>query len=88
MPDTAGPRKIFLEQVQRLLPTEETFLPDSVVLISGAEDRTSMIATRLMTQYRVLQPTNVAEVKAVLNAIFNKIYKQYVFAMHDILMVI
>lgn len=78
MPDIAGPRKAFLEQVQRLLPLEESHLPDSVVLISGAEDRTSMIITRLMTQYRVLQPTNVAEVKAVLNAIFNKIYKQYV----------
>lgn len=75
MQDTA-PRKTFLEQVTRLLPAEENFLPDSIVLIYGNENQTQVLVQRLIAQYRVLQPVTVAEVKAVLNAIFNKIYKQ------------
>ncbi|GLV43335.1 Krueppel target at 95D [Carabus blaptoides fortunei] len=73
--ETTVVRKIFLEHIARLLPAEETYLPDTVVLLSGAEHQTSLLATRLMGQYRVLQPASAIEVKAVLSALLNKIHK-------------
>lgn len=76
MSETAAPRKSFLEQVTRLLPAEENYLQDTVVMITGSENQTQPLFTRLLAQYRVLQPTTATEVKAVLNAIFNRIYKQ------------
>lgn len=73
---TPTARKGFLEQVSRLLTPEETLLPENVVLVSGSEDRVSNVVSRLIVQYtKVLQPINGAEVKAVLNAILNKMYK-------------
>lgn len=69
-------RKSFLEQVTRVLPTEEPSLPESIVMLAGPEPMATSVATRLTTYHRLFQPLNAPEVKAVLVALFNKIQKQ------------
>ncbi|XP_050294784.1 phosphofurin acidic cluster sorting protein 1 [Anthonomus grandis grandis] len=71
-------RKGFLDQISRLLPTEENSLPECITLISGPENVASAISNKLgsvQPNFRVFQPTSHMEVKAVLVALFSKIQK-------------
>jgi hypothetical protein len=65
---------MFLEQVTRVLPLEETVLPEAVVLITGPDSITGPLSARL-THHRIFLPLSSVEVKAVLTAVFNKIHK-------------
>jgi hypothetical protein len=73
-PETITARKMFLEQVTRVLPLEETVLPEAVVLITGPDSITGPLSARL-THHRIFLPLSSVEVKAVLTAVFNKIHK-------------
>lgn len=79
-PTNVEPRKTLLEQLSRTFATEETILPDAVSLIGPPEPHIGSIASRLAPLLaNVLKPTfstqNTAEVKAVLQALMNKIQK-------------
>lgn len=80
-PTNVEPRKSLLEQLSKTFAaTEETILPDVVTLIGPPEPHTGAIAPRLAPLLSaVLRPTfttqNTAEVKAVLQALMNKIQK-------------
>ncbi|CAH1100532.1 unnamed protein product [Psylliodes chrysocephalus] len=73
--ETPTSRKVFLELVSKLLPSEETVLPECVVFLTGPDTLTIPIAARFGGQYKVFQPLSAVETKAVLTAIFSKIHK-------------
>lgn len=66
-----------MEQIGRLLPMEESSLPEAVLLVAGPDNQTSAVCARLGSNhhYRVFQPLSVAEVRAVLTALVNKLQK-------------
>lgn len=79
-PTNVEPRKSLLEQLTRVFSMEEQILPDVVTIISPPEAYSSSILSRintiLGTSFRpAFQPQNTAEVKAVLQALMNKIQK-------------
>ncbi|XP_022907245.1 phosphofurin acidic cluster sorting protein 1 [Onthophagus taurus] len=74
-PETITARKVFLEQVSRILPIEEAILPDCVVLISGPEPQATSLVPRLAPLHRIFQPTSAPEGRAVITTLFSKIQK-------------
>lgn len=73
-PETIIARKSFLETVTRVLPLDDTTLPDHIVLASGPEQMVAALLPRLQFQ-RVLNPHSAPEVRAVLTTLFAKIHK-------------
>lgn len=77
MPDFAV-RKGFLEQVSRIVSSEDNILPECLTLVSGPENVALLISNRLTSlqpTFKILQPTSAIEVKAVLTALYSKIQK-------------
>lgn len=79
-PTNVEPRKSLLDQVTRTFSTEETVLPDVLTIVGPPEPHSGLLSQRLApllaTTFRpIFQPHNTAEVKAVLQALMNKIQK-------------
>lgn len=79
-PTNVEPRKSLLDQLTRTFSTEEAVLPDVVSIIGPPEPfsgfLTQRLAPLLATSFRpMFSPHNTAEVKAVLQALMNKIHK-------------
>ncbi|KAF2900154.1 hypothetical protein ILUMI_06021 [Ignelater luminosus] len=74
-PETVVVRRTFLEQVSRLLPSEDVGLPEAVLLVAGPEPQATSLCTRLASHHRIFQPLSAPEVRAVLTSLVNKIQK-------------
>ncbi|GAB0091922.1 phosphofurin acidic cluster sorting protein 2 [Sergentomyia squamirostris] len=79
-PTNVEPRKSLLDQVARTFATDEAILPDVVSLIGPPELHhvalSSRLAPLLAASFRpTFAPHNTAEVRAVLQALMNKIQK-------------
>ncbi|KAF5301206.1 hypothetical protein FQA39_LY10792 [Lamprigera yunnana] len=74
-PESIVPRRTFLDQVSRLLPSEETALPDAVLLVTGVESQVVPLCNYLASHHRLFQPLSAPEVRSVLTAVVNKIQK-------------
>uniref|UniRef100_A0A182TJ53 Phosphofurin acidic cluster sorting protein 2 n=1 Tax=Anopheles melas TaxID=34690 RepID=A0A182TJ53_9DIPT len=79
-PTNVEPRKSLLEQLQRTFTTEESALPEVVTIVSPPEASTVSLTPRLAslisaTFRPTFQPNNTAEVKAITQALMNKIQK-------------
>lgn len=79
-PTNVEPRKSLLDQLTRTFSTEEAVLPDVVSIVGPPEPfsgfLTQRLAPLLSTTFRpIFSPHNTAEVKAVLQALMNKIHK-------------
>ena len=79
-PTNVEPRKSLLDQLLRTFATDETILPDVVTIIGPPEPHAGSLAQRLSpilssTFRPTFSPHNTAEVKAVLQALMNKIQK-------------
>ncbi|XP_049823599.1 phosphofurin acidic cluster sorting protein 1 isoform X2 [Aethina tumida] len=75
-PESITVRKVFADQILKLLPLEETMLPECVVLLSGPENVTGPLQTRLasLPNLKVFVPLSAIETKTVLTALFTKIH--------------
>ncbi|KAG4067941.1 hypothetical protein HA402_010627 [Bradysia odoriphaga] len=79
-PTNVEPRKSLLDQVTRTFSTEESVLPDVLTIVGPPEPHSGLLSQRLApllaAAFRpIFQPHNTAEVKAVLQALMNKIQK-------------
>lgn len=79
-PTNVEPRKSLLDQVARTFATDEAILPDVVSLVGPPELHhvalSSRLAPLLAASFRpTFAPHNTAEVRAVLQALMNKIQK-------------
>lgn len=79
-PTNVEPRKSLLDQLTRTFSTEEAILPDVLSIFGPAESHGTVLMQRLAPLLSVpLRPTfspqNTAEVRAVLQALMNKIHK-------------
>lgn len=74
-PESVVARKMFLEQISRFLSLEEPGLPEHVVLISGPEQQTNVLVSRLCSFQRIFQPCSATEVRSTLTNIFAKLHK-------------
>lgn len=79
-PTNTEPRKSLLDQLSRTFATEESILPDVITLVGPPEHHVGSLASRIAPLLSsILRPTfgtqNTAEVKAVLQALMNKIQK-------------
>ncbi|XP_055696698.1 phosphofurin acidic cluster sorting protein 2 isoform X7 [Lutzomyia longipalpis] len=79
-PTNVEPRKSLLDQVARTFATDEAILPDVVSLVGPPEAHhvalTARLAPLLAASFRpTFAPHNTAEVRAVLQALMNKIQK-------------
>lgn len=79
-PTNVEPRKSLLDQLTRTFSTEEAVLPDILSIFGPPESHTTVIMQRLTSLLSVsfrptFSPQNTAEVRAVLQALMNKIHK-------------
>lgn len=79
-PTNVEPRKSLLDQLTRTFSTEEAILPDIVSIIGPPEPHGGIFMQRLAPLLSVsfrptFSPQNTAEVRAVLQALMNKIQK-------------
>lgn len=79
-PTNVEPRKSLLDQLTRTFSTEEAVLPDVLSIFGPPESHSTVLMQRLAPLLSVsLRPTfspqNTAEVRAVLQALMNKIHK-------------
>ncbi|XP_031619958.1 phosphofurin acidic cluster sorting protein 2 isoform X2 [Contarinia nasturtii] len=79
-PTNVEPRKSLLDQLTRTFSTEEAVLPDVLSIFGPPESHSTVIMQRLAPLLSAsLRPTfspqNTAEVRAVLQALMNKIHK-------------
>ncbi|KAK9891066.1 hypothetical protein WA026_013392 [Henosepilachna vigintioctopunctata] len=74
--ETITARKIFLDQISRTMPLEESALPENIILLNGPDNLISLIYPKL-AHYKVFQPISPIEVKAILTQLCNKIHKYY-----------
>uniref|UniRef100_A0A182Q6B5 Phosphofurin acidic cluster sorting protein 2 n=1 Tax=Anopheles farauti TaxID=69004 RepID=A0A182Q6B5_9DIPT len=79
-PTNVEPRKSLLEQLQRTFTTEESLLPEVVTIVGPPEASTASLTPRLAslissTFRPTFLPNNTAEVKAITQALMNKIQK-------------
>lgn len=79
-PTNVEPRKLLLDQLTRTFSTEEAILPDTVSILGPPEPHGGMLMQRLSplisAAFRpTFSPQNTAEVRAVLQALMNKIHK-------------
>lgn len=79
-PTNVEPRKSLLDQLTRTFSTEEAVLPDFLSIFGPPESHSTVLMQRLAPLLSVsLRPTfspqNTAEVRAVLQALMNKIHK-------------
>lgn len=79
-PTNVEPRKSLLDQLTRTFSTEEAVLPDVLSIFGPPESHGTVLMQRLTPLLSVsLRPTfspqNTAEVRAVLQALMNKIHK-------------
>ncbi|XP_019553613.3 phosphofurin acidic cluster sorting protein 2 isoform X2 [Aedes albopictus] len=80
-PTNVEPRKSLLEQLSRIFTTEESQLPDVVTIIgppeaSSSSSLTPRLVSLISSTFRpTFSPNNTAEVKAITQALMNKIQK-------------
>lgn len=79
-PTNVEPRKSLLDQLTRTFSTEEAILPDVVSVFGPPEPHSGIVMQRLAPLLSVsfrptFSPQNTAEVRAVLQALMNKIQK-------------
>lgn len=78
-PTNIEPRKLLLDQLARTFATDENLLPESVILVGPPEVHFGNLVTKLTTilgsSRPIFSPHNTAEVKAILQALLNKIQK-------------
>ncbi|XP_021708579.1 phosphofurin acidic cluster sorting protein 2 isoform X2 [Aedes aegypti] len=80
-PTNVEPRKSLLEQLSRIFTTEESQLPDVVTIIgppeaSSSSTLTPRLVSLISSTFRpTFSPNNTAEVKAITQALMNKIQK-------------
>lgn len=79
-PTNVEPRKSLLDQLIRTFTTEEAVLPDVVSMIGPPEPHGGIISQRLapllaMSFRPTFSPQNTAEIRAILQALMNKIQK-------------
>ncbi|XP_062536247.1 phosphofurin acidic cluster sorting protein 2 isoform X2 [Armigeres subalbatus] len=80
-PTNVEPRKSLLEQLSRIFTTEESQLPDVVTIIgppeaSSSSFHTPRLVSLISSTFRpTFSPNNTAEVKAITQALMNKIQK-------------
>lgn len=79
-PTNVEPRKSLLDQLTRTFSTEEAILPDVLSIFGPAESHGSVLMQRLSPLLSIsfrptFSPQNTAEVRAVLQALMNKIHK-------------
>ncbi|KAK4316071.1 hypothetical protein Pmani_012715 [Petrolisthes manimaculis] len=72
----ASPRKVLLEQLLRVLPTEDVQLPDHVILVNTGESHGPLLAAHLTESgHRVISTLLAPDVKATLTHLLNKLQK-------------
>ncbi|XP_046401591.1 phosphofurin acidic cluster sorting protein 1 [Ischnura elegans] len=70
------PRKLLLEQLSRILPPTEDWIPDHVALVSAADPAGALLAARLQErQLKVVTTIGGADVRAALTCLVAKIQK-------------
>lgn len=79
-PTNVEPRKSLLDQLTRTFSTEEAVLPDVLSIFGPPESHSAVIMQRLAPLLSVsfrptFSPQNTAEIRAVLQALMNKIHK-------------
>nr|XP_019553613.2 phosphofurin acidic cluster sorting protein 2 isoform X2 [Aedes albopictus] len=80
-PTNVEPRKSLLEQLSRIFTTEESQLPDVITIIgppeaSSSSSLTPRLVSLISSTFRpTFSPNNTAEVKAITQALMNKIQK-------------
>ncbi|XP_052891367.1 phosphofurin acidic cluster sorting protein 2 isoform X1 [Anopheles moucheti] len=79
-PTNVEPRRSLLEQLQRTFTTEESLLPEVVTIVGPPEactvSPTPRLASLISSTFRpTFLPNNTAEVKAITQALMNKIQK-------------
>lgn len=80
-PTNVEPRKSLLEQLSRTFTTEESLLPDVVTIVGPPESSscssfTPRLVSLISNTFRpTFSPNNTAEVKAITQALMNKIQK-------------
>lgn len=79
-PTNVEPRKSLLDQLMRTFSTDEAILPDVLSIFGPPESHTTVMMQRLKPLLSVsfrptFSPHNTAEVRAVLQALMNKIHK-------------
>ncbi|XP_052868710.1 phosphofurin acidic cluster sorting protein 2 [Anopheles cruzii] len=79
-PTNVEPRKSLLEQLQRTFTTEESVLPEVVTIVGPPEATSASLTPRfaslISSTFRsTFLPNNTAEVKAITQALMNKIQK-------------
>lgn len=79
-PTNVEPRKSLLDQLTRTFATDEAVLPDVLSIIGPPEPASGFLTQRLTpvlaSAFRpIFSPHNTAEVKAVMQALMNKIHK-------------
>lgn len=79
-PTNVEPRKTLLDQLQRTFATEEAMLPDVLTIVGPPEPHSGYLTQRLAPLFAAtfrptFVPHNTAEVKAVMQALMNKIHK-------------
>lgn len=79
-PTNVEPRKVLLEQLARTFATDESVLPEVVTIVGPPEHHICTFVPRLatilsLTLRPTFSPNNTAEVKAIIQALMNKIQK-------------
>lgn len=79
-PTNVEPRKTLLDQLERTFSTQINVLPEVVVLVGPQEPHggtsSPNISTLLSNTFKpTFSPQNTAEIKAILQALMNKIQK-------------
>ncbi|XP_071439474.1 phosphofurin acidic cluster sorting protein 2 [Hetaerina americana] len=70
------PRKMLLEQLSRILPPADDWIPDHVALVSAADPAGALLAARLQErQLKVVSTVGGADVRATLTCLVGKIQK-------------
>ncbi|XP_075222102.1 phosphofurin acidic cluster sorting protein KrT95D isoform X2 [Lycorma delicatula] len=69
------PRKVLLEQLTRVLPSED-FVPDQLCLVNTGDPLGALLASRLQDrQHKVICTASSADVRATISCLVNKIQK-------------
>merc|ERR1719210_2801028 len=73
--ETAQPRKVLLEQLQRLLPADDS-LPDQIILANTGDPQASHLASKLSeTVAKVICTAGPADVRATLTCLVTRLQK-------------